>query len=198
MTPRRGIVEELRRRSEVETPLGPGEARNNLVSVTVDAANRICRITFTERLARVTSDRLAGAVLNAYVDACSASTRQQRLLPVGVATTQRSADAPPPEDVGLAALPLPRGDELEACDVLLQHQVDELALLAKDEADRLERVTATSTTEHVAVTVTATGRLRRITFRPTTAAVSPPELARELMSALAQAEREARAAVRPC
>ncbi len=172
------------------------EAANELVRLSVDRGCRVRRLKFAHRLSRATSERLAGAVLNAYVEACSRSTRAgvaaQAVMGVVHAQPPLPAVAPAGgRDPVPVPTPTPSEAAIQAFDRRLHRHMDELALQAKEEADRLERVTATTQTPYTTVTVTASGRLRRVAFHPSATGLAGEDLAADLMEALAEAEAEA-------
>lgn len=174
-----------------------GEAANDLVRLSVDRGCRVREIIFADRLDRTSSERLAGAVLSAYVEACSRYTRSGAIgqeltpfrLPAPIPLGERGATSEP-EPVPVPT-PKPSTAAIQAFERRLQQQLDELALRAKEEADRLEQVTATRQTPYATVTVTASGRLRRVAFHPLAIDLGGDVLAADLLEALAVAETEA-------
>lgn len=171
-------------------------------SVTVDARGRVVAIAFTSRIRALTATRLAGDVLQAYVSAAVEVSRgvAAHLGPTGAAALAAMAelevhdelDAEPAGRSGEAAelsleiSDMPSAVELAHVEHEMRLRMDSLAIAARETADDLERITTTRRTPRVSVTVSGSGRLRRISFAPAAVRADPEDLAREVMSLVDQ------------
>ncbi len=183
------------------------QAENDLVSVRVDGRGRVVDLEFSKRVKASSVTRLAAAVLEAYVDASAAASSACSAALESVVAQTFSAGSAADDDVALdpdadgldgpefELGPYPSQIELAAFDHRIRQYVDEFVFAARDRADRIEQVTATAESRFVSVTLTGSGRLRRVGFRPQALALEPAALAADVLvmveTALAEASSEA-------